>query len=256
MSAFCWGRVSIGQTRLCLQWGKGELEVAEWRVTCEGTCTVTCTVVHTGTGGGGISHYSAKGPKQGPRIRFEGPKGAEVSGSAQWATTSGFQGTLPLFPAGTLKSAASPVHTHRLPALSPPPLDRHLTPASVPHLARLSSLSALHLQETGLTLGPKELAVLGSGCSKLHTLEAAFDLRGAMSQPLMSQLTPMPQAFHLLAPLGPTDGVEFEAELLSRATLQDPHGKRRGCRAVRVDGKKWERRLCCRHSSTLMALNL
>jgi hypothetical protein len=166
-------------------------------------------------------------------------RGQEVSGNAQWATTAGFQGTLPLFPDGNLKCPVPPVHTHRLPAL-PPPLDRHLTPASVPHLARLSSLSALHLQETGLTLRPKELAALGSGCSKLHTLEAAFDLRSAMSQPLMSQPTPMPQAFHLLAPLGPTNGVDLEAELLSRATLQDPHGKGRGCRAVRFGSKTWE----------------
>lgn len=55
---------------------------------------------------------------------------------------------------------------------------RHLSPGCVPHLARLSALRALHLEETGLQLGQQELITLGGGCTHLNTLEAAFDLRG------------------------------------------------------------------------------
>lgn len=55
---------------------------------------------------------------------------------------------------------------------------RHLSPGCVPHLARLSALRALHLEETGLQLGQQELITLGGGCAQLDTLEAAFDLRG------------------------------------------------------------------------------
>lgn len=51
------------------------------------------------------------------------------------------------------------------------------------HLATLHSLSALHLQETGLTLGAGELLLLGGGCWRLHTLEAAFDLRAVPLPP-------------------------------------------------------------------------
>lgn len=58
---------------------------------------------------------------------------------------------------------------------------RHLTPAAVPHIAQLPQLSALHLGDTGLQLGPVEMLLLGSGCTKLTELHAEFDLRGLPS---------------------------------------------------------------------------
>jgi hypothetical protein len=55
---------------------------------------------------------------------------------------------------------------------------RHLTPAAVPHLAQLPRLSALHLGDTGLRLGPAEMQLLASRCPQLTELHAEFDLWG------------------------------------------------------------------------------
>lgn len=63
------------------------------------------------------------------------------------------------------------------------------------HLATLHNLSALHLQETGLTLGAGELLLLGDGCRRLHTLEAAFDLRAVPLPPWAAAGVPPSRLF-------------------------------------------------------------
>ncbi|KAF8059697.1 hypothetical protein HT031_005105 [Scenedesmus sp. PABB004] len=56
---------------------------------------------------------------------------------------------------------------------------RHLTPACVPHLARLTQLRELQLAHTGLQLGPAELECLGAACRQLTQLHAELSLAGA-----------------------------------------------------------------------------
>jgi hypothetical protein len=71
----------------------------------------------------------------------------------------------------------------------------------VPHLATLASLSALHLQETGLTLGLHDLECLGKGCPHLATLDAAFDLRPMTLPAWAANRTPgmLPLSIHAQA---------------------------------------------------------
>jgi hypothetical protein len=47
----------------------------------------------------------------------------------------------------------------------------------VAHIARLRSLAALHLEQTGMSLSAADLALLGGACSRLAELAAEFDLR-------------------------------------------------------------------------------
>ncbi|KAF8059696.1 hypothetical protein HT031_005104 [Scenedesmus sp. PABB004] len=55
----------------------------------------------------------------------------------------------------------------------------HLTPACVPHLARLAQLRELQLAHARLQLGPAELECLGAACSQLTQLHAELSLAGA-----------------------------------------------------------------------------
>lgn len=106
---------------------------------------------------------------------------------------------------------------------------RHLTTAAVAHLAALPSLSALHLQETGLSLGHEQLVLLGTGCTGLHTIEAAFDMR---SVPLP------PWANHIERPMyREGDGVVVSGpfHLSSLRTLLDDR------RGTRIRGSGWPR---------------